>query len=79
MGTKCPARPPAGEHRQGLLFSVRTRIFHSSPPFPHTWPFPSPRLRSAVCTACVACCARMNAYKILKLFLRQFIDRKSVV
>lgn len=31
VGTECPARPPAGEHRQGLLFLVRTRIFHSSP------------------------------------------------
>lgn len=30
-GTECPARPPAGEHCQGLLFLVRTWKSHSSP------------------------------------------------
>lgn len=71
-GTECPARPPAGEHCQGLLFCGEDRDIPFQPPIPTH--LAVPELRSAVCTACVACCARMNAYKNPKAISQAVYD-----
>lgn len=65
-GHRLPPGPP-GDKRGGDDDLV------SVPPCARLLPSRRPRPSSAVCTACVACCARMNAYKILKLVLRQFM------